>query len=182
MSFLLDLTDIPIYTLNKNDFYLNTSDIMEENGDFKKILRNSRLKATPKRLALLDILAAESTYLGPEDIWKKLRKRFSSVCLPTVYRNLEYLAKENIIIKIIHPNRQLYYYLCHNNDRHHHHFVCTVCRKVQDLSFCGMDKIEEEVRKKLKGDIVSHFLQVFGFCKECSAREQLSRKKRHHEE
>ncbi len=151
---------------------------MEENMDFQNILRNSRLKATPKRLALLDILAAEPTYLSPEDIWKKLKERFTAMGLPTVYRNLEYLAKENIIIKVIHPNRQLYYYFCHNADQHHHHFVCTGCKKVEDLAFCGMDKIEEEVKKKLKGNVVSHLLQVFGFCKECSSRSQSSRKKR----
>ena len=91
--------------------------------DFQNILRNSRLKATPKRLAILDILADDPTYLSPEDIWKKLKKRFTNMGLPTVYRNLEYLSKENIVIKVIHPDRKLYYYYCHNTD-HHHHFIC----------------------------------------------------------
>jgi Fe2+ or Zn2+ uptake regulation protein len=150
--------------LNENYFYL---DVEREDMDFQNILRSSRLKATPKRLAILAILADDPTYLSPEDIWKKLKERFTSMGLPTVYRNLEYLSKENIIIKIIHPNRKLYYYYCHNTD-HHHHFVCTGCKKVEDLAFCGMERIEEEVKEKLKGNVVSHLLQVFGFCKECT--------------
>jgi Fe2+ or Zn2+ uptake regulation protein len=147
--------------------------MIQENMDFQDILRNSRLKATPKRLAMLDILADNPTYLSPEDIWKKMKGRFTNMGLPTVYRNLEYLSKENIIIKIIHPDRKLYYYFCHNTD-HHHHFICTSCNKVEDLAFCGMKKIEEEVRKKLKGNVVAHLLQVFGFCKECTPQKPLS--------
>ena len=141
--------------------------------DFQNVLRNSRLKATPKRLAILDILAGERTYLSPEDVWKKLKKRFTNMGLPTVYRNLEYLSNENIIIKVIYPDRKLYYYYCHNTD-HHHHFICTNSKKVEDLAFCGMEAIEDEVKKKLKGNVISHLLQVFGFCKECLSPKPLS--------
>jgi Fe2+ or Zn2+ uptake regulation protein len=138
--------------------------------DFRNILRNSPLKVTPKRLAILDILAEEPTYLGAEDIWTRLKERFTNMGLPTVYRNLEYLSKEMIIMKVIHPDRKLYYYFCHNKD-HHHHFICTNCKKVEDLAFCGMEKIEEEVRQRLKGNVTSHLLQVFGFCKDCAPQE-----------
>jgi len=145
----------------------------QESTDFQTILRNSQMKATPKRLAMLDILAAEPTYLSPEDIWKKLKGRFTNMGLPTVYRNLEYLSEENIITKVIHPDRKLYYYYCHNTD-HHHHFICTNCKKVEDLAFCGMNKIEKEVINKLKGNVISHFLQVFGYCKECIPQKSVS--------
>jgi len=146
--------------------------------DFQSILRNSRLKATPKRLAILDVLAKEETYLSPEDVWKRLKEHFVSMGLPTVYRNLEQLSDENIIFKVIHPNRQLYYYYCHNTDHHHHHFICTNCKKVEDLTFCGMKEIEEEVKGKLRGNVVSHLLQVFGFCKECKRNELPKQKQR----
>lgn len=172
--FLLTLSISRYIFINENHFYL---DVKREDMDFQNILRSSRLKATPKRLAILDILASYPTYLSPEDIWNKLKKRFTSVGLPTVYRNLEYLSKESIIIKVIHPDRKLYYYYCRNTDHHHHHFVCTNCKKVEDLTFCGMDEIEKEVRSKLKGNVVSHLLQVFGFCNECSSRTLLSRRK-----
>ena len=136
--------------------------------DFLRILHDSRLKATPKRLAILETLASDSVYLSPEDVWLRLKKRFNSMGLPTVYRNLEDLANQGIVIKVVHPDRKLYYYYCPNTEQHHHHFVCTSCRKVEDISFCGLDEIEKEVRRKLKGNVVSHLLQVFGFCKECA--------------
>ncbi|HVN97927.1 MAG TPA: transcriptional repressor [Syntrophorhabdaceae bacterium] len=148
---------------------------MNRDADFSTLLRNYHLKATPKRLAILDVLAHDPTYLSPEDVWKRLKGLFKNIGLPTVYRNLEYLSNAGIIIKVVHPDRKLYYYYCHNAD-HHHHFVCTACKKVEDLTFCGMEDIEQEVTQRLKGRVVSHFLQVFGYCRECCSGSALQRR------
>ena len=141
--------------------------------DTNRIVKELGLKATPKRVAILEILAEEFVYLGPEEIWKKLQARFKRIGLPTVYRNLEELSNGGVIIKIIHPNRKLYYYYC-NNTNHHHHFVCISCRKVQDLEFCGEEQINKEVEDTLKGKVVSHLLQVYGLCNDCSQASEVS--------
>ncbi|MDI6890970.1 MAG: Fur family transcriptional regulator [Thermodesulfovibrionales bacterium] len=135
-------------------------------NDFPLTLKKLNLKVTPKRLAILEILLKESVYLSPEEIWKKMKKRFNRIGLPTVYRNLEELSEGNIISKINHPNRQLYYYLCQNRS-HHHHFICLSCRKVEDISFCAAKEIEGEVKRNIRGKILSHILQVNGLCKNC---------------
>jgi Fe2+ or Zn2+ uptake regulation protein len=134
---------------------------------FDTILRGLRLKATPKRIAILETLAAEAVYLSPDEIWKQMQKKFTRVGLPTVYRNLEELSASGVVMKIVHPDRRLYYYFCPNSE-HHHHFVCISCRKVEDLAFCGLAAIEKEVRKSLNGSVVSHLMQVYGRCSGCS--------------
>ncbi len=135
--------------------------------DFRPILKELGLKSTPKRLAILDILSREPTYLSPDDVWMKLKERFSAIGLPTVYRNLEELANGGVIVKVIHPDRKLYYFFC-SNKAHHHHFVCTSCKKVEDLIFCGVHEIEQEVSKTLNGTVSSHIMQVFGICGNCA--------------
>ncbi|MGD0236329.1 MAG: transcriptional repressor [Syntrophorhabdales bacterium] len=137
-------------------------------NQFDALLRGLSLKVTPKRVAILEILAAEPIYLAPEEVWKRMKRKSTRAGLPTVYRNLEELSACGILIKIVHPDRRLYYYFC-PNDHHHHHFVCISCRKVEDLNFCGLDVINKEVRKSLKGAVVSHLMQVYGHCKECLA-------------
>jgi len=134
--------------------------------DFQSVLKKLHLKVTPKRLAILEILKNESVYLSPEEVWRKLRKQFSRVGLPTVYRNLEELAQGDVISKVTHPNRQLYYYFCLNSS-HHHHFICLSCRTVEDIDFCMFRELEKRVKKELKGRVVSHILQVNGLCKKC---------------
>jgi Fe2+ or Zn2+ uptake regulation protein len=133
-------------------------------------LKQLNLKVTPKRLAILTILMSEPSYLSPEEIWQKMKKQFNRIGLPTVYRNLEELAEGDVISKVTHPNRQLYYYFCANRD-HHHHFVCLSCRNVEDINFCALDDLQKEVKKKLNGKIISHILQVNGYCRRCLSKK-----------
>ena len=135
------------------------------------LLKNLNLKATPKRIALLDILKKESTYLSPEEIWHKMKKRFGRVGLPTIYRILEEFSEVDVISKIAHPNRQLYYYYC-KNSHHHHHFVCLSCRNVADIDLCILKDLEKEVAETLEGKMLSHIMQVNGLCKVCLKRSE----------
>lgn len=141
--------------------------------DTQSSLKNLGMKITPKRLAIIDILARDLRYLSAEEIWKSMKNRFKKIGLPTVYRNLEDLSQGGLIIKIIHPDRKLYYFFCENAD-HHHHFVCVSCRKVQDLEFCGEEQIVKEVEDSLGGKVVSHLFQVYGLCRECSHARTIS--------
>jgi len=140
---------------------------------FSDALKTLSLKVTPKRLAILEILSQALVYLSPEEVWQEMKNSFKKIGLPTVYRNLEELSQGGVVIKIIHPNRKLYYYYCHNSG-HHHHFVCITCRKVKDIAFCGVKEIEEEVKTMLKGHVLSHLLQVYGICQECSRASTIS--------
>lgn len=142
--------------------------------DHVRTLKKLELKATPKRLAILDILSRETIYLSPEEVWTRLKERFSAIGLPTVYRNLEEMANGGIIFKVIHPDRKLYYFYC-SNSTHHHHFVCTACRKVDDLTFCAFEEIEKEVAENLNGSVSSHIIQVFGKCGQCSSENKAGR-------
>lgn len=130
-------------------------------------LKGLNLKTTPKRLAILDLLAQEPSYVSPDEIWLKLQEQFNRIGLPTVYRNLEELAAGGVITKVLHPNRQLYYFYC-PNQHHHHHFVCLNCRRVEDLNFCGMESIEKEISENFRGKILSHIVQVNGLCHTCA--------------
>jgi Fur family transcriptional regulator, ferric uptake regulator len=134
--------------------------------EFPYTLKRLNLKITPKRVAILEILMKEPFYLSPEQIWKKMKKRFIKIGLPTVYRNLEELSERKVISKVTHPDRQLYYYLCQNQS-HHHHFICLSCRRVEDINLCGARDAEREVERKIGGKVLSHIMQVNGLCKKC---------------
>lgn len=135
-------------------------------AQFGHTLKSLNMKATPKRLAILALMGREAAYISPEEVWLKLKDQFDRIGLPTVYRNLEELAAGGVITKVIHPNRQLYYYFCPNRD-HHHHFICVACRKVEDVDFCGLENIEQEVGEKIGGKVLSHVVQVNGLCRAC---------------
>jgi Fe2+ or Zn2+ uptake regulation protein len=134
-------------------------------------LKGLKLKNTPRRRAVLECLANATTYVSPDEVWQALQGRFSRLGLPTVYRILEELAIGGLIDKVLHPNRQLYYFFC-GNASHHHHFICLNCRRVEDVAFCGIDRVEEEVRKRIGGTVLSHIVQVNGLCHDCSSGQE----------
>ncbi|HMK60348.1 MAG TPA: transcriptional repressor [Dissulfurispiraceae bacterium] len=138
---------------------------------FSELLKELKLKATSKRLAVLSVLSGMEAYASPEEIWQNLRLKIGTIGLPTVYRILEELAGKGVIARIIHPSRQLYYYYC-GNAGHHHHFICVSCRKVQDINFCASKEIECEVSGRLNGRVLSHVLQIDGLCRECSIQKR----------
>jgi len=140
-------------------------------NNYPLMLKELQLKVTPKRMAILEFLAQTGTYVSPEEVHQKLQEQFACIGLPTVYRNLDELAAGGIVSKIIHPNRQLYYYFCPNSN-HHHHFICLSCRKVIDLHICLVEGLEEEINNQVIGKVVSHILQVNGFCRSCCAKDQ----------
>lgn len=134
--------------------------------DFEGLLRGLKLKATPRRRAILEVMAAESTFLSPEELQRKVGERGRNVGLPTVYRILDELANGGVVTRVLHDNRQLYYYLCANKG-HHHHFVCLSCHKVEDIDLCLGEALEQEVAQRIKGALFSHILQLQGLCRAC---------------
>ena len=137
------------------------------NRGFSAILKELGLKETPKRRALLEVLADEPGFLSPEEVWRALKVRFETIGLPTVYRNLEELSGGGVISTVIHPNRQLYYYLCTGSSGHHHHFICTSCRRVEDIPEGTVAATEGDLVTRTGGKITSHIIQFNGLCRDC---------------
>lgn len=136
-------------------------------ADFAGLLRELDLKATPQRLAILTIMHDDETFLAPDELQQRLRRRGDRIGLPTIYRNLEELATKGVLTKILHPNRQLYYYFCPNKT-HHHHFVCLDCRRVADIDHCSFAEMAHHV----DGEISSHIVQLLGRCRNCLEQPQ----------
>lgn len=132
----------------------------------KMLLKKLNLKATPKRIAILQTMAHVQKFLSPEEIWGQLSKKFKQLGLPTIYRNLEEMEKGGLISSIMRPNRRLYYFLC-TNESHHHHFICTNCNQVEDLDICIAKEVENEIKKRFGGIVKSHIMQVDGLCAIC---------------
>jgi len=127
-------------------------------------LQNSHLKNTPKRREMIAIFLKSDKLLTPEDVFFRLKKKFSHCGLPSVYRNLEALADCGVLARIQKFDNKRYYGLCHEHaDTHHHHIVCIKCGKMGEVDGCGFLK-----KKEISGfQVTGHFLQLNGICADC---------------
>lgn len=130
------------------------------------ILKQLKLKVTPRRQEVMSCLGDERSYLSADEVWNRVKPRLGSIGLPTVYRILDELAEAGVITRIFRSDRKQYYFLC-SNQKHHHHFVCESCRRVEDLELCGLDGVSRDIAQRSGGRVTSHILQINGVCGDC---------------
>lgn len=134
---------------------------------YLQILKNNRLKITPRRKAVIDIFMSNGSHLGPYDVYGKLKKKLPTIGLPTVYRILAELKGISILVQSLSEDRQLRYALCTLPGEHHHHFTCRKCKKVEEVKFCNFKGVSRFVEKNLNAKVEAHSLQIEGLCVSC---------------
>lgn len=100
--------------------------------DFLSILKSSGLKATPQRVAVLKELGKENHHPTMEEMYLNIKKENPTISLATVYKNVNVLRENGIVIEINIPNGKMRYdYL----SIPHIHMVCKKCGNTQDLPY-----------------------------------------------
>lgn len=135
-------------------------------SDHPTLLRDAGLKATPARLAVLNLLSMAKKPLSINDIKQDL-KRHSSIDQATIYRIIKALEKKGLIKQVDFQHGHAHYEL--RTHDHHHHVVCENCGKVADISKCDTTDIEKQALK-ISGfsKINDHSLELFGLCNKCA--------------
>lgn len=131
-------------------------------------LKESGLKVTSQREAMLDLFHKNNSSKTPYTVHKQLKKKLPHIGLPTVYRVLEELKEIGLMVRIPSEDRQLYYALCSlPGEKHHHHFVCRKCKRVEEVARCSLKPVIDFVRHELGALVESHSLQLEGLCAAC---------------
>src|ERR1700733_4912557 len=100
----------------------------------ERLLRKAKLRRTPVRAGVIEVLAKSSRPLGAVEILEKLPPHTDAV---TVYRTLNTFTKEKVIHRVRSEDRVWRYALggesSKSSPHHHPHFVCEECGKVECL-------------------------------------------------
>lgn len=136
----------------------------QHNEHFKE----SGLKNTKQRKAILDILSSDQQPLAAEAVYLALKQKQIDVNLSTVYRSLETMSAKGVVrkVSVAGDNRMLYEL---NEHTHQHYLVCVNCKKIQPVGHCPLDAYEKTVAKDTKYAIMGHRLDIYGLCPECQA-------------
>ncbi len=88
--------------------------------DYYVLLKKHHLKATPQRVAMLDIIYKHG-HITIDNIYSALKKNYQSLSLSTVYKNILTLRDKGIVNELKVPNSKNYYELM---QKKHHHLIC----------------------------------------------------------
>jgi len=141
---------------------------MENDKDYRAILKQGGLKYTKHRALILSVLGESSQPVGAGEIFLRLQTAGAGTNLSTVYRTLDTLASKGLVIKTnIASDTKALFEL--NTMEHKHHLICIGCKKMFSVDGCPIEEYEEQIGKREGFDVTGHKLEIYGFCKECKA-------------
>lgn len=123
-------------------------------------------RTSKKRQSIYDALCATTAHPSAEQIYAQLKPEIPDLSLGTVYRNLNVLIEDGLIITVGSVNGEVRY---DANTSNHSHFVCTKCGRVDDVFLdLSIDSRYAEVEEIIGGNVKGHSLNYFGLCSNCS--------------
>ena len=138
--------------------------MMNMETKFAGLLRDRNLKATPKRLELLSVVANYHTAIPYSELQKELH-HFDRV---TLYRTINALLDSGIIHKASVSSDEVYYAMCKEyctSECHNHkhvHFKCLECLEVSCVD------VTNPIQIQIPNTIVKQVeIEVSGVCSKC---------------
>lgn len=133
-----------------------------------RTLRNSK-----QRQVILDLLAASPEHMSAEEIYQKARDAQPNISLGTVYRNLDTLSEQGVIIRTSFADGKARYEMA--GPEHHHHLICLQCGEIKDLVQCPMAPALDAALQEADFQAVQHQFEIYGYCQKCRHRVEGSR-------
>ena len=130
-------------------------------------MAKTNFKLTNQRLIILDFLKDNYTHPTVEDIFNYVKTRLPRISKKTVYRNLQFIAKEGMIQEVNVRGVQRY----EPKLDPHHHIVCRKCGKIEDVKSKELLSHAMKVAKKIKNfDVEFSQVHFHGICKKCGGK------------
>ncbi len=121
-------------------------------------------RATRQRTAVARALAGTEGFRSAQDLHAALR---DEVGLTTVYRTLQAMAEAGEVDVLRTDDGESVYRRC-ASDEHHHHLVCRACGATVEVAGPAVEQWADTVAAEHGFTAVSHTLEVFGTCRDCS--------------
>lgn len=128
------------------------------------MLKSANLKATKKRMLLINCLRHSDSPLTADEIYNILKEDIN-INLSTVYRALNALVESDIAIKQILSDGNSVFQL--NNSAHQHILTCKMCGKVSYVDICPIESFLDTISEKTGYEITGHNLEFIGICPDC---------------
>jgi len=132
------------------------------NLPLKISLNEAGKRLTRQRLEILEYLRSVTSHPTAEMIYFALKKDMPTLSLATVYRNVNYLVSQKMILEIKGEDGKMHF---DGNNNSHLHFICEKCQKIYDIW-------TKKVPQFSKIDEVSTVSRIdctlYGTCKKCN--------------
>lgn len=129
--------------------------------EYRQLLNHHRLKATPQRLAILQIME-HAGHISMEDLFAKIRQIFANVSLATLYKNIHTMMETGMVREVKISGLKTRYEIA---KAPHAHIVCKECRSLQDISVDFSQLSLDNIIREYEPEEVS--ITLSALCPQC---------------
>lgn len=132
-------------------------------------LKNTKVRMTPQRHAILEYLFKSMTHPTADDIYKALEGKFPNMSVATVYNNLRVFKEVGLVRELNYGDSSSRF---DSVTTDHYHVMCNDCGKIVDFYYPGLDEVETLAEHVTGFKVTSHRMEIYGTCPECSKQGQ----------
>lgn len=125
-------------------------------------------RSTRQRTAVSALLDRLDDFRSAQEIHDELRRSGDGIGLTTVYRTLQTMADSGEVDVLRTASGESVYRRC-ASDEHHHHLVCRRCGAAVEIEGPAVEAWAQAVAQLHGFTELSHTVEIFGLCRECSA-------------
>src|SRR5262245_60136572 len=139
---------------------------------FHSRLRERGLKSTSPRDDIAHVFFEMSRHVSAEELYAEVKKINPHVGYATIYRTLKLLKECGLLSERHFDEGQARYEVA--GEDHHDHFICESCGKIIEFEDDAMERLQQNVARKLGVALDRHKLELYGRCAECIAKSAVS--------
>ncbi|PIQ97978.1 MAG: transcriptional repressor [Nitrospinae bacterium CG11_big_fil_rev_8_21_14_0_20_56_8] len=136
-----------------------------ESEIFKDYLSQMKLRWTPQRQAILDLLLTQKGHFTAETLLPQVHSFLPELGIATVYRTLNLLVQCGLA-REIHLNGKRHFEPLYRRG-HHDHLVCIRCGAIFEFEHPLIEKLQLEISDQHRFTMQSHRMEILGICRTC---------------
>ncbi|SFB17031.1 Fur family transcriptional regulator, peroxide stress response regulator [Lentibacillus halodurans] len=127
-------------------------------------LRDSGVRITPQRHAVLEYLLNAMVHPTADDIYKALEGKFPNMSVATIYNNLRVLREIGLVRELTYGDSSSRF---DYNSSEHYHIICEECGKIEDFHYPTLDEVESLAEQVTGFEVSHHRMEIYGKCEDC---------------
>ncbi|GAB4074399.1 peroxide-responsive transcriptional repressor PerR [Barrientosiimonas marina] len=140
---------------------------VSENQELQKAidtLKDSGVRITPQRHAVLEYLVDSEIHPTADDIYKALEGKFPNMSVATVYNNLRVLRQIVLVRELTYGDSSSRF---DYKSSEHYHIICEECGKIEDFHYPVLDEVESLAEQVTGFKVSHHRMEIYGMCQAC---------------
>jgi Fur family ferric uptake transcriptional regulator len=134
----------------------------------QRVLARSKHHTGAARLALLELLDAQTCALSAVEIEDALRARDRPVARASIYRILDELERLHLVQRLQIGQTMARYEAIRTGEGHHHHLVCDNCGTVTPFTDDGLENAIKDLSCRVPMRVAEHEIVLHGACRDCT--------------